>query len=49
MVLIKRERRNSKIDYDYWNEVQRSHISSQNERENRKGITKRIEELLEEH
>lgn len=48
MVLIKKERRNSRIDYDYWNEVQRSHVFSRNEREDRKGINKQMGELLEE-
>ncbi len=49
MVLIMREKRSRRIDYDYWNEVQRSRISSRNDKENRKEITKQIAELLEKH
>jgi len=37
MVLIKKERKNSRIDYDYWNKVQWPYVSSRNECENRKG------------
>jgi len=37
MVLIKKERKNSRIDYDYWNKVQWSHVFSLNECEYRKG------------
>ena len=49
MVLIVGKKKSERIDYDYWNEVQRSRISSRNDKENRKEITKQIAELLEKH
>lgn len=48
MVLIKRERKGSKINYDYWNEVQKVHQSQKNIKVKEKKISEQIEKLLEE-
>ncbi len=36
MVLIVGKKKSERIDYDYWNEVQRSRISSLNEKKEKK-------------
>ena len=48
MVLIKSERKNKIIDYDFWLEVQDAHRRTQKNESDRETITKRIKELLEE-
>ena len=48
MVLIKKDRRKSKINYDYWNELQRSLDSQRNAQAKEDEMAKKIEELLEE-
>jgi len=37
VLIIKKEKRSRRIDYDYWNEIQWPNVSSRNEFEYRKG------------
>jgi len=48
MVLIKREKKHSRINYNYWDEVQRVQESRKNKEVEEKRISKQIEELLKE-
>jgi hypothetical protein len=48
MVLIKREKKHSRINYDYWEEIQRSQESRKNKEVKEKKISKQIEDLLKE-
>lgn len=48
MVLIKREKRHSRINYNYWDEVRRIQDSRKNIESKEKKISKQIEDLLKE-